>query len=399
MGLSISAVACTEKVGGDFVTDPPEVGGSGSGNPIYDAGTYREKAHAVFQHIVTHYGVPGTDLFLEQYPAQAGDNPVAYFWSHSTLYTGAVLLQSLGYQDESIRRVLDGIEVYWDAARSPVGFQSYPRAYGGGDRFYDDNAIAGIDDMLAYEVTGDVKYLDRAEAALRFTMSGESDDQGGGLFWCEQNRMNDPASPNTVKATNSSALAVELALGVYRERENAEYLDFAQRVYQWIKSRMQDPADGTYWNDVHAHTGVVNERKWTYNSGAMITNAILFYEVLGDPAYLESAKADAAASYAYFTVEVPGLGRFFPDHDPWFTAVLFRGYLDVYRHDPNPAYIHTLIANVDHAWKSARTANGFFLEDWAGRVRGRERWLINQTCMVEIYARIAQFKGEVANEN
>ncbi len=380
---------CSKEIGGDFrEADPPE------GLDSVSVLSYKAKSRKVFDRIQELYALPGTPLLMENYPAAAGDPKAAYFWSHSTAFTGAVLLKSLGESGPAIDRVIEGLNQYWDAGRKPVGFASAPGIHGWGDRFYDDNAIAGIDDVLAYQVTGDSHFLERAEQALVFVMSGESADQGGGLFWCEQNRLNDPGSPNTVKATNASALGVTLALSLYEVTEKEEYLIFAKRIYQWIKETMQDPSDKLYWNDVHAVTGTVNTRKWTYNSGAMISNAVLFYRISGNDQYLQAAKDDAAAAYGYFTRNVAGLGTFFPDHDPWFTAVLLRGFLDLYEEDGNPAYVDTMIQNVDYAWTGARNSNGLFLEDWSGKQRGREAWLINQTCMVEIYALIAKFKKE-----
>lgn len=392
--LALLLVACTKKQGGDFIDGGDTGGGSaGGGNPLFDARTYREKSKAVFDNIVKHYGINGTNYFNENYPKAGNDPATAYFWSHSTLFTGSVLLRSLGYTDASLQRVADGLNGYWDVSRSPAGFQSAVGTFGGGDRFYDDNAIGGIDDVLAYETTGQESYLVRAEASLAFVMSGESPDQGGGIFWCEQNRHNDPSNPNTMKATNSSALAVNLALKVYGHRKEQKYLDFALRVYNWVKTRMQDPQDGTYWNDVHL-SGAINKTKWTYNSGAMISNAVMLHKITGEADFLRQAQQDAEASYNYFTTNVQGLGRFFPSRDPWFTAVLLRGYIDLYRVDGNDRYINTLISNVDHAWKSARNNSGFFLEDWSGKTRGREQWLINQSCMVEIYAQISLLKEQ-----
>jgi rhamnogalacturonyl hydrolase YesR len=395
--LILLLASCTKKEGGDFTAPNPGNGNSGNkgdGNPLYDAETYKEKSKAIFDNIIKYYSIGGTNYFLENYPRQGGDRQVAYFWSHSTLFTDAILLKSLGYNDLSIQKVIDGLDNYWDVSRTPYAFQSYPTEYGGGDRFYDDNAIAGIDDVLAYKVTNEEKYLRRAEDALAFDMSGESQDQGGGIFWSEQKRLNNPTDPNTVKAANSSALSVTLALKLYQITEKPQYLNFAERVYNWNKTTLQDPTDKNYWNDIHAITGKINKTKWAYNSGAMITNAVLLYKITDDAAFLDEAKVVARASYNYFTTEIPGLGRFFPSHDPYFTMHLFRAYLDLYEVDKNPEYINTLIMNVDYAWKSARNSSGFFLEDWSGKTRGREHWLINQTCMVEIYALISKFKNE-----
>lgn len=369
------------------VIAPPDT--AGTGVQI----TYKEKAKQVYDNIVRFYGIPGSDLFHENYPAQAGDPQTAYFWPHTGVFTAAMLLKSLGYEDPSFQRATDGMEEYWDEGRLPVGYQSAPMKFGNSDRFYDDNATAGLDLVRAFEITGQQQFLDRAEACLRFDMSGESNDQGGGLFWCEQYRTNAPDNPNTMKAANATAFAATLALKLYQLKGNQEYLDFAKRMYNWNKTHMQDPADKIYWNSVSLN-GVVNKTKWAYNTGEMLTASCLLYQITKDAGYLEEAKALARASYNYFTHPVGDKGLFFPDHDPWFTAILFRGYLDLYALDKNDTYINTVIKNVDYAWENARNGNGFFYEDWSGKKTGRDYWILNQTCMVEIYARISKFRNE-----
>ena len=159
---------------------------------------------------------------------------------------------------------------------------------------------------------------------------------------------------------------------------------------------MQDPSDKLFWNDIALSNHTVNTTKWSYNVGEMITAACLLYEVTQDGSYLSDAKAMCKASYDYFTRPVRDLGRFFPDHDPWFNAILFRGYLDLNAIDKTLAteYINTFIKNADYAWDHARTKEGFFYEDWAGDRMGRYYWILNQAVMVEVYSRIAIYKGE-----
>lgn len=358
--------------------------------------SYKERAAQVYNDVVKKYfSQAGQNLFSESFPMQGGDPKQAYFWPYTGVFTGAVLLKKTG-ANLDLEPFKAGLEAYWDNSRLPVAYQSAVRADGPADRFYDDNGTVGLNLIEAYEVSQDVFYLDRAEACLLFTMSGESTDEGGGLFWVEQYRMNDVNSPNAVKATNATAFAATLALEVYKKRPKQEYLEFAKRLYNWNKTKMQDPADKMFWNDIALSNHAVNTTKWSYNVGEMITAACRLYEVTQDGSYLSDAKAMAKASYDYFTRPVRDLGRFFPDHDPWFNAILFRGYLDLNAIDKTLAteYINTFIKNADYAWDHARTREGFFYEDWAGDRMGRYYWILNQAVMVEVYSRIAIYKGE-----
>ena len=54
----------------------------------------------------------------------------------------------------------------------------------------------------------------------------------------------------------------------------------------------------------------------------------------------------------------------------------------------------TFINNADYAWKNARNSNDLFYEDWSGIKQGRDKWLLQQAALVEIYGRIALLKGE-----
>ncbi len=363
---------------------------------VADKISYKDKAQRIYKNIIRLYSVPESDLFRESYPKQADDPEYAYFWPHTGLFGAAMQLQALGYNDDSIQKVTDGMNEYWDASREPPGFQSTPTKTGRSDRFYDDNAVAGLALLNAYRITDKQLYLDRAQRCYFFVASGESPELGGGLYWNESHRGEGEANehPSNIKAANVTALSANLALKMYQVKGDAAYLDAAKRWYAWTRDKLQDPEDKIYWNDLALKDGVVNRTKWAYNSGAMITNACLLYSITQDAHYLQDARELAQQSYKYFTREVPGKGRFFPPNDPWFTMILLRGYLDLYALDKNPQYINTLIQNVDYAWENARNANGLFYEDWSGEKPGRYYSLLTQEAMVEIYALLAQFKNQ-----
>jgi rhamnogalacturonyl hydrolase YesR len=206
--------------------------------------------------------------------------------------------------------------------------------------------------------------------------------------------MNAVTDPRAVKATNATAFAATLALKLYQINHKPQYFDFGKRLYHWNRSFMQDPIDKMYWNDISLLTHQINKTKWTYNVGEMLSSSCLLYKITKDSSYLNEAKELAKKSFDYFSENFKDNGRFFPNHDPWFTMILLRGYLDLYALDKNAEYINTIIKNADYAWMHARTADGLFYEDWAGDNKGRYYWILNQECMVEVYALISKFKNE-----
>lgn len=360
--------------------------------------TYKMKARQVLDDIYKNYGISGTHYVKESYPVQPGDPRYAYLWPYSAMFTAATLVKQMGYTDEVAQgyynNTLAGMQGYLDASRTPAAYQSSPVSEGLSDRFYDDNAITGIDMLEAFKVTGNTQLLQNAKLCYEFCASGESTEAGGGLYWNE-GVLNNPADPNYIKATNVTALSATLALQLYQQDKNETYLTSAKRWYNWVKKYMLDPADKTFWNSIWIKDGSINYAKWTYNAGAMIQNAALLYKITGEQAYLADAKEWAEGAYNVFSRQVTGVGRFFVPHDPWFTAVLLRGYLELYESDKKDTYINTLAANVDYAWQHARMPDTKqFYEDWSGSDIGRHYSLLTQIGMVEIYARLSIWKNE-----
>ena len=81
---------------------------------------------------------------------------------------------------------------------------------------------------------------------------------------------------------------------------------------------------------------------------------------------------------------------------PWFTLVLFRGYQELYEIDKNPKYVNVVIERTDWAWNHARDNEGLTYHDWSGRTdeSKKPKWLLDTSCMAELYARIATKKGD-----
>lgn len=386
---------CTGGAKKDTETGKESLSGAVSGDSIYTAKTYKEKAHYVYRVISKYYSVPNSDFFNESYPRQKEDKEVAYMWPASGMVTGVGILRQLKISDSTFNRVDRCIDKYWSINKPLQGVESYPPSLGGGTRFYDDNATVGLDYLENYKATGDAHYLQQAKKCMAFDFTGESTECGGGIYWNEDGKI--PSSKDYFKATCASGFATTLALKLYLITHESKYLEFAKRVYGWMKSKVQDPADHICWDAIAiADNCSPSPDKWDYNSGAMMSNAVMLYKVTNKKQYYDDAKELSEATFKFFTQPSDTLGRRFPDHDSWFTTVLFRAYLDFYEIDKNKnrEYIETIIKNVDYAWFHARNSIGLFYEDWSGRKVGRDYWLLNQACMVEMYGRIAIYKGE-----
>ena len=134
------------------------------------------------------------------------------------------------------------------------------------------------------------------------------------------------------------------------------------------------------------------------NSGQMMQSAALLYQLTGNGQYLKDAQAIAAACHNYFFMEfTPGQGE--PFHmlkkgDVWFTAVMLRGFMELYQVDGNKVYLDSFARSLDYAWTHAREENGLFNTDFTGKSRDNRKWLLTQAAMVEMYARLAVFANQ-----
>ena len=75
--------------------------------------------------------------------------------------------------------------------------------------------------------------------------------------------------------------------------------------------------------------------------------------------------------------------------DIWFTAVMLRGFIELYHIDKNKTYINAFNKSLNHAWKNARDNKGLFNTDLSGKNKDNKKWLLTQAAIVEMYARLA----------
>lgn len=315
-----------------------------------------------------------------------GIQKASFLWPYSGIVSGCVSLYKVTgekkYRKLLEKRILPGLEAYWDDSRTPECYQSYPRKYGQHGRYYDDNVWVALDFCDLYQITHKRKYLEKAETLYRYIYSGWSDDLGGGIFWCEQQKES--------KNTCSNAPSVVLGVKLYRLTKDARYLEKAVETYAWTREHLCDPSDCVYWDNVNLKGGIAKE-KYTYNSGQMIQAGVMLYEETGKEQYLRDAQKTAAGTDAFFRTKPdkkdPSL-KVFKDM-AWFNVILFRGLKELSRIDRNPSYMDALAGNAVHAWNNYRDANGLMGRDWSGHQEETYKWLLDNACLIELFSEMA----------
>lgn len=89
---------------------------------------------------------------------------------------------------------------------------------------------------------------------------------------------------------------------------------------------------------------------------------------------MQDAQRLAAACYNRFFSHDSQSGRKYKvlnRGDVWFTAIMFRGFVELYGIDRNSLYIDAFRENLDFAWTVMREKNGLFNDDWSGKTKKR----------------------------
>lgn len=364
-----------------------------------------ERAQQTLDSLYLNYSAPSTCLLRENYPfddtytatylaseEQANTpNQYSYLWPYSGTFSAINALlectQDPKYKKMLDKKVLPGLEQYYDTKRAPHAYASYINTSPASDRFYDDNIWLGIDFTDTYVMTQKSKYLDKAKMIWKFIASGTDDKLGGGIYWCEQKKES--------KNTCSNAPGSVYALKLFKATQDSTYFKQGKQLYEWTKAHLQDPADYLYFDNIGLN-GKIGMAKFAYNSGQMMQSAALLYQLTHDPAYLKDAQNIARECYNYFFTDfTPTKGEPFKlikKGDIWFTAVMLRGFIELYPLDKNKTYLDAFNKSLDYAWENARDEKGLFNTDMSGENKDKKKWLLTQAAMVEMYARLAAIK-------
>jgi mannose/cellobiose epimerase-like protein (N-acyl-D-glucosamine 2-epimerase family) len=218
------------------------------------------------------------------------------------------------------------------------------------DRYYDDNAWISYALLEAYELTRDPKDLALALDAYRFTMSGEDDAQGGGIYWHEDR----PTSKNAC----SSGPAMLAALKLHALTGEQAYLDTAKRLYDWTRKHLQDEK-GLVSDSVAIPAGKIDGAKYTYNSATLLRAACILHRVTRDKAYLDEAQRIAHAAEKRFIRAsdgvITGSGKL--------AVKLVEAFLELYETDHDDHW-RQVVGKSLTALHQHRNADGWYAQDW-----------------------------------
>lgn len=173
---------------------------------------------------------------------------------------------------------------------------------------------------------------------------------------------------------------------------DSTYFEKGRRLYEWTQTTLQDTTDFLYFDNISLD-GTISKAKYAYNSGQMMQSAALLYKLTGNEDYLKDAQRIAQSCHRHFFSNYePKQGNTFyllKKGDVWFSAVMLRGFIELYKIDGNKQYLNSFSQSLDYAWEHARDVDGLFNTDFSGEKKDERKWLLTQAAMVEMYARLA----------
>lgn len=302
-----------------------------------------ERADEVMQQIQERFYRDRVSLYRQA----ADERGLSDMWTCGVVFSA--LVASARQSPEVYRPVLDAYfaainEHYWDQDAPVPGYEPFPIRPGqdNTDKYYDDNAWMAITFVEAFELTADPAYLDRAKQAIAFTLSGEDQVLGGGIWWHEHRKDN---TKNTC-CSAPAALAC-LAIAEHDPAQREHWVRTAQRLVAWTHQTLQAD-DGRFDDRIKADSGRVIRGKLTYNAGLMIRANLGLHRATGEQAYLDEAIRIGEAAEAFIS---PRTG-FYRDRFR-FSHLLIEADLELWEATGRPRY-----------YERARRAGEGYLAAW-----------------------------------
>jgi hypothetical protein len=298
-------------------------------------------------------------------------------WPYSQAMAATISVAALPDQYHVYRRDLivrlRGLQTYADRVHPrPAGYVSQAS---GGTRFNDDNEWIGIELLRLYHLNRQAQLLHSAQQLLDmvdaqwYTLPNVACP--GGVPW-------ESITINHDRNTVSNATGAELGAQLYLTTRNADDLQWAKRMYAWVRGCLLN-GDGLYGDHV-SFDNTIDATEWTYNQGTMIGAGVMLYKATGDPTYLQQAEVTAQAALAAF-----GPAQL-ATQPTYFNAIYIRNLLLLGGASGDLRYQRFAQWYAGDAWINVRDlSSGLFLSEPGGATQ-----LLDQAAMVQVYALLAE---------
>lgn len=250
------------------LTARPEPVQSAASSPVAPGEDWAVRADSAQAALAKTFWQPTAQYYLKD---NLGNPAFNYWWQAHGLD-----VLSDGYQRTKKANYLTRMRQLQEGAKTKNG-NTYLNEY------YDDMEWEALACLRAFGLTHDPAY--KATAALLWTdiKTGWNEQQGGGIAWRK--------TQLGFKNTPANAPAAILAARLYQLDKNPADLAWAQKIYEWEKKTLVDPATGLVWDGVNGKgDGQTNRTsRHTYNQGVFIGAGLELYRATRQASYLADA--------------------------------------------------------------------------------------------------------------
>ncbi len=229
---------------------------------------------------------------------------------------------------------------------------------------YDDEGWWAEAWIRAYDLTGNVTYLNMAKTIFTHLTTAWDSHCDGGLWWSSA-RTYKNAIPNELFLL----LAVQLHQRTPGDGGTGSYFYWATNEWHWFQNSGMINAQNLINDGLTADCRNNGQTTWTYNQGVILGGLTELYKVTGDTNYLAEAETIANAAIAHLTsangvLEEP-CNCSGPDA-PEFKGIFARNLACLYDEDHQPAYYHFLLINARSVWFNDRNSSNQLGMRWTG---------------------------------
>lgn len=292
---------------------------------------------------------------------------IASLWDYSAYFTAVIKAYKI---DRNNRDILDATleRLEWYLSKNRKDDYLVYASLAGEETpvFYDDNVWLAIGFLELYEIDRNELHLEKAQKIMKFIMNSWQEHLGGGLLWREFPKSLDKAKKVRNTCINAPA---SYALARLSQLTNIkEYLYDSIKVYNWTKKVLKDPNSNLYFDNI-SETNVIEETKWSYNVGVMISAGSLLYHLTEDITFYNDAINSIKSSYKLmFKGHEDNSKHMYVDDHPWFRVYLFQGYVDAYQYlddDDVEVVFNKVLEGFNYLYKKYQPDNQLLINDWS----------------------------------
>lgn len=297
--------------------------------------------------LMRHYWNPDLKMFNNQFPCDNCNGQFHYWWQAHAIDALLDAFERTG-DDVYLERVGD----LYAGLRWRNGGHLF-------NDFYDDEEWMAIALLRAYTLSGDEEYLRAATMLWHDIKGGWNDFYGGGIAWRKSQR--------DYKNTPANAPAAILAARLYQVTKDEVFLDWAKRIFAWLKENLIHPQTGIVWDGINRTGDGQIDKSWlfTYNQGTVVGAAIELWRATQDETYLHDATRTAHTSVQAMTA----INGVFPDEGQGdgglFKGIFVRYLVEFVKETGDQVVRDVILRQAESLWPG-QTDQGIFGPRWTG---------------------------------